>query len=309
MTGLFAPIRDWFRTPPATESESQLPVEREIDWIRAVPFVAMHLACLLVFWVGWSWFAIGVAVALYVIRMIAITGFYHRYFSHRSFNTSRWCQFLFAVLGCCAAQKGPLWWAAHHRYHHQVSDQEADIHSPYRHGFLWSHVGWVLSKRYFRTNMKAVGDLARYPELVFLDRFDMLIPLLLGAFLYALGFVLETAVPSLGTNGSQLLLWGFFISTVVLFHATCTINSLSHQIGRKRFDTGDESRNSLLLALITLGEWHNNHHHYPASTQQGFRWWEIDLTYTGLRLLSRTGLIWGVKPVPASIANHHRRAV
>jgi stearoyl-CoA desaturase (delta-9 desaturase) len=270
-----------------------------VDWTRIVPFIALHLVCFAAFWVGWSWTAVSMAVAMYAVRMFAITGFYHRYFSHRTFKTSRAFQFAFAVLGASAAQRGPLWWASHHRHHHQHSDEEDDVHSPSQHGFWWSHMGWVTSHKNFPTDMKLVPDLARYPELRFLDRFDVVVPFTLGALLWGLGEVLMAKAPGLGTSGWQMLVWGFFISTVVTFHATCTINSLSHVFGGKRFATGDESRNNLGLALLTFGEgWHNNHHHYPGSTRQGFYWWEVDITYYLLFVLSKLGLIWDLRPVP-----------
>ena len=273
----------------------------KVDLGRSFAFVFLHAICLGVLWVGWSWTAVTVAVALYWVRMFAITGFYHRYFSHRSFQTSRFMQFLFAALGSSAIQRGPLWWASHHRAHHQHSDAEEDTHSPKQHGFWWAHMGWITSPRNFPTDYSRVKDLAKFPELVFLNRFDALSPLLLGATLYGTGAWLERAHPGLGTSGAQLLVWGF-ISTVVLFHCTCFINSLAHVFGRQRFATGDTSRNSLLLALLTLGEgWHNNHHHYMHSTRQGFYWWEIDLTYYGLKALSWTGLIWNLRPVPVEV--------
>jgi stearoyl-CoA desaturase (delta-9 desaturase) len=246
--------------------------------------------------------AVAVAAALYGMRMFAITGFYHRYFSHRAFMTSRWCQFVFAAIGTAAVQRGPLWWAAHHRHHHAHSDQPDDIHSPHHYSFLWSHMGWFTSRSNFATNLKAVPDLVKFPELRFLDRFDIIIAILLATSLYGLGAVLERFAPELETSGTQMLVWGFFISTVVLYHATYTINSLAHRMGSKRYNTGDESRNNPILALLTLGEgWHNNHHHYPASARQGFYWWEIDITYYVLLLMSWLGLIWELKPVPKHI--------
>lgn len=278
-----------------------------VDWLRVLPFIAMHAMCFAVIWVGWSWSAVAVAGALYVIRMFAITGFYHRYFSHRAFKTSRWCQFVFALLGASAVQRGPLWWAAHHRHHHANSDRVEDTHSPLHHGFLWSHMGWFTSRAAFATNLRVVPDLAKFSELCFLDRFDIVIALLLAVSLYSLGLGLEIFAPDLATSGMQILVWGFFISTVILYHCTYTINSLAHQIGRKRYDTKDQSGNSLLLAFITFGEgWHNNHHHYPASVRQGFYWWEIDLTYYLLVLLSWTGVIWDLKPVPQHVRNSRR---
>jgi stearoyl-CoA desaturase (delta-9 desaturase) len=283
----------WFDSG-AHDGEAAADSHSAVDWLRCVPFVALHLLCLGVIWVGWSWTAVSVALGLYVVRMFAITAFYHRYFSHRAFKAGRVAQFLFAVLGNTAAQRGPLWWAAHHRHHHRHSDTEEDVHSPHEHGFYWSHIGWFISSRHFATDMKAVPDLARYPELRFLDRFDALVPLLLLAGLYVAG-------------GWQLVVWGFGISTVFLFHATCAINSLAHRLGRKRYATTDESRNSFLLAVLTLGEgWHNNHHYFPGSVRQGFRWWEIDLTYYVLVALSWLGIVRDLRPVPRRVVEAGR---
>jgi len=275
-----------------------------IDWWRVVPFVLLHVACLGVIGVGWSWFAVAFAIALYGLRMFAITGFYHRYFAHKAFQTSRAGQFMFALLGATAVQRGPLWWAAHHREHHVHSDQPQDTHSPVQHGFFWSHVGWFLANANFATKSERVKDLARFPELRFLDRFDALVPLLLAILIYGVGEALQHWAPGLQTNGLQLLVWGFAISTVVLYHATFSVNSLAHVWGKRRYQTRDFSRNNLVLAILTLGEgWHNNHHHYPGAAKQGFYWWEIDLTYYGLKLLAWTGLIWNLKTVPNEIRN------
>ena len=235
-----------------------------VDWIRVLPFVALHGMCLGVFWVGWSWFAVLVALALYAVRIFAITAFYHRYFSHNAFRAARPWRFAFAVLGNSAVQRGPLWWASHHRHHHRYADTDKDVHSPLQHGFLWSHMGWLTSAENFPTRIDLVSDWAHYPELRWIDRFDMVVPVLLAGALYGLGVVLEKYAPGLQTNGAQLLIWGFFVSTVLLFHATATINSLDHMIGKKRYSMSNESRNSLVLALITFGEgWHNNHHAAP----------------------------------------------
>ena len=272
---------DSYAVDPGTMTDT-----RHVDWIRVLPFIGVHLACLTVIWVGWSPAAVGVAVALFAVRMFAITGFYHRYFSHRSFNTSRTAQFVFAFLGATAAQRGPLWWAAHHRKHHMHADTERDVHSPRQHGFWWAHMGWITAPGNFPTDLDRVRDLKSYPELRFLDRFDVLAPLLLALTLLVIG-------------GWQFVVWGFFVSTVVLFHSTCVINSLAHMVGRRRFETNDDSRNSLFLALITFGEgWHNNHHRYPGSTRMGHYWWEIDLTYYGLWILKKLRMIWDLHPVP-----------
>ena len=276
--------------------------DRRIDWLRVLPFVGIHAGCLAAFFTGVSATAFGVAVALYALRMFAITGFYHRYFSHRAFSTSRAAQFAFALLAASSAQRGPLWWASHHRHHHVHSDGPEDPHSARRHGFWWSHLGWFLARGSFATRLERVPDLAAFPELRFLDRFDILAPFLLGALLFGAGEVLAQAAPQLGTNGLQMLAWGFFVSTVALYHATFCINSLSHRFGSRRYDTGDESRNNVWLALLTLGEgWHNNHHHFPGAARQGFYWWELDVTHWGLRLLALAGIVRDLKPVPVRV--------
>lgn len=291
-------LRRWFDASTVMNFEESR--ADRIDWLRAAPFVAMHLACLGVIWVGVSSVALSVAGALYALRMFAITGFYHRYFSHRTFQTSRSVQFVFAVIGASCVQRGPLWWAAHHRQHHRAADTSADPHSPRERGFLWSHVGWFLTPRNFRTDLARVPDLAKYPELRWLDRFDIAVPVALAVGLYALGVLLHHVAPQLGTDGGQMLVWGFFVSTIVLFHATVTINSLAHRFGKRRYATKDDSRNNLWLALLTFGEgWHNNHHFFPGSSRQGFRWWEVDVTWYGLKLMARLGLVRGLKPVPA----------
>src|SRR5271154_441431 len=276
--------------------------DERIDWLRTLPFIALHLGCLGVIWVGVSGFAVATAVALYAVRMFALTGFYHRYFSHQAFRTSRTLQFIFAAIGATCVQRGPLWWAAHHRNHHRFADSGRDPHSPLLRGFLWSHLGWFLTPRGFRTDWSVIGDLARFPELRLLDRFDILMPTALAVGLYSLGQHLHNAHPSLGTSGIQLLVWGLCISTVALFHATFMINSLAHRLGSRRFSTRDASRNNWLLALITFGEgWHNNHHRFPGAARQGLHWWECDLTFYLLRLLSWLGLIYELKPFPATM--------
>ncbi|MEL4891766.1 acyl-CoA desaturase [Xanthomonas protegens] len=300
-------LRRWFDT--SAEIELDPARADRIDWLRAAPYIGLHLACLGVFWVGVSWFAVGMAVAMYAVRMFALTGFYHRYFAHRAFKTSRPVQFLFAAIGATCVQRGPLWWAAHHRNHHRHTDTPADPHSPRQHGFWWSHSGWFLTPRGFRTDWEAIPDLRRFPELRFLDRFDLLLPVLLALALFLLGEWLQQHVPQLGTDGPQLLVWGFFVSTVALFHATFTINSLAHRFGSRRFDTRDDSRNNLWLALLTFGEgWHNNHHFFPGAARQGFRWWELDLTWYGLKALSWTRVIRELKPVPAGLVRAQARA-
>lgn len=291
-------VSRWFDTQAPVDDDAGR--GNRIDWLRALPFIGMHVACVAVLWVGVSATAVGVAVALYAVRMFAITGFYHRYFSHRTFRTSRAVQFAFALIGASSVQRGPLWWAAHHRNHHRNADTPGDPHSPTQRGFWWSHVGWFLTREGFRTDWSRIPDLARYPELRWLDRYDTVVPVLLAVALYAIGALLQRVAPQLGTDGPQLLVWGFFVSTVVLFHVTVTINSLAHRFGRRRFDTRDDSRNNAWLALLTFGEgWHNNHHFFPGTARQGFRWWEVDITWYGLRLLAALGLVHDLKPIPA----------
>lgn len=304
MKKIFQSIVSWFDAHAGLEKLKSLsPKELDkIDWFRAVPFIAMQLMCLGVFWVGFSWIALATAVALYVIRMFAITGFYHRYFSHKTFRTSRPVQFIFGLVGASSVQRGPLWWAAHHRTHHKLSDLPGDPHSPVLYGFWKSHMGWFMTRRHFPTNFKLIPDLTKYPELIFLNRFDIVVPVVLAFGTYYFGKLLQIYAPHLGTNGPQMLIWGFFISTTALFHGTATINSLSHLFGWKRFKITDESRNNPLLAIITLGEgWHNNHHRYQSATRQGFYWWEYDFTYYALKVLSWFKIITHIKPVSQKI--------
>ena len=302
--------RQWFDSdyfPDGAERTRARP--DKFEWRRSLPFVFLHLGCLGVLWVGWSWAAVIAATSLYLLRMFAITAFYHRYFSHRTFQTSRVVQFIFAALGNSSIQRGPLWWAATHRHHHRHSDTEEDAHSPVTKGFWWSHIGWMTSSRNFPTNYQDIRDFAKYPELVFLNRFDLMVPAVMGFALYGLGAWMEDVHPQWGTSGWQMLVWGFFISSTVLLHATLFINSLAHVWGKRPFETEDDSRNNFWLALLTLGEgWHNNHHRYMGAARQGFHWWEVDPTYYGLKVLSWLGIIWDLKPVPASVYRQKNRA-
>jgi len=294
-----------FRSVSATEDGAKFWPEK-INFTKSIPFILMHLTALTVIFVGISWFAVGFCLLMYAIRMFAITGGYHRYFSHRTYKTSRWFQFCLAWLGCSSAQMGPLWWAAHHRHHHRHSDTLEDLHPPRMKGFFWSHVGWIMCRRNQKTNLKAVRDWMKYPELKFLDNFHLIPPFLLAIAIFYLGMWLESAAPGLGTGRWQLLVWGFFVSTIILYHMTFTINSLAHVIGKQRYDTGDDSRNNFFLALITLGEgWHNNHHKYPHSEQQGFFWYEVDISHYVLKTLALFGLVWDIKKPPKHVYDGH----
>jgi stearoyl-CoA desaturase (Delta-9 desaturase) len=280
---------------------------RRIDVARVVPFITLHLACAAVLWVGVSPVAAAVCAASYLLRMFAITAFYHRYFAHRAFRAGRVAQFLFAVLGATATQRGPLWWAAHHRTHHRHADGPGDPHRP-ADGLFWSHMGWFLSDRHFVADMDRVRDWRRFPELVWLDRFDLAVPVLYAAGLFGFGAWLQGSSPGLGTSGAQMLVWGYVVSTVLLIHATLLVNSLAHVWGHRRFETLDASRNNALIALLTLGEgWHNNHHRFAASARQGFYWWQVDVSYWMLRLLATLGIVRDLRPVPAAILDEGRR--
>lgn len=291
--------------PIETETEVAAPAERaaeeRIDWIRSLPFLLIHLAVIGVFWVGVSPVAVMICLALYAARMFGLTAGYHRYFSHRTFKTTRVFQFVLGWLGTMATQKGPLWWAANHRHHHATSDTDEDAHSP-RHGFWWSHVGWFLCDKFNATNYKLIPDLARFRELRFLNRCDVLPPIALALSVTGLGWLLRRWFPGLHTSPLQMLVWGYFVSTVLLYHGTFVINSLAHVIGRQRFATKDDSKNSFWLAIITLGEgWHNNHHFLPSSERQGFYWWEVDITHYVLKVLSWFGVVWDLKKPPQHV--------
>ncbi|MBK3663297.1 acyl-CoA desaturase [Bradyrhizobium diazoefficiens] len=262
---------------------------------QVLPFVLIHAGCAAAIWSGVSWQAVALCAALYWLRMFAITGGYHRYFSHRAYATSRVFQFILAFLAQSSAQKSVLWWAAKHRHHHLHSDTPHDVHSPRHKGFVYSHLGWIFYRQHDATDLVKVSDLASYPELMWLHRLELLPAVVLAGLCFLLA----------GWSG---LVVGFMWSTVLLYHATFCINSLAHVHGRKRYVTGDDSRNNWLLALVTMGEgWHNNHHAYQASARQGFYWYEIDLTYYVLVALSWCGIVRDLKAPPRQVLrNEHR---
>ena len=301
LTGTFS---RWLDTHAELEFESDKQT-KSIDWIRCTPFIFLHLGCFGVIYVGWSWFAVLASIAFYLIRMFAITGFYHRYFSHNCFKTSRALQFLFAALGNSSVQRGPLWWAANHRHHHKFSDKEKDIHSPRQVGFWWSHMFWFTSRSHFPVKTELIKDFLKFPELRFIDRYDTVIPIMYAILLYFGGNFIQSNYPGFHTNGLQLLVWCFFISTVVLFHITCSTNSIAHMFGSKPFPTNDDSRNNFWVAILALGEgWHNNHHHAPSSIKQGIHWWEVDITYYILNIMSWFGLVWDLRKPEIKLTDH-----
>ncbi|MAS79446.1 MAG: acyl-CoA desaturase [Opitutae bacterium] len=290
-------ILKWICPPPETFEE---PSEDngKVEWFRCLPYVAIHLAALLAFLYPVTIPCILIAFLSYLVRMFAITAFYHRYFSHRTFKTGRIVQFIGALVACSSGQRGPLWWAAHHRRHHRHSDTEEDVHSPHTKSFFWSHTLWFMTDYSVPTFNSEVKDWLKFKELVFLNRFDWLPVVFLASGCYILG---ETAwfQTWTGLTGATALIWGFLVPSIFLYHATFAVNSIAHLFGKRRYDTKDSSKNNLLLALLTLGEgWHNNHHFYPASARQGFRRREIDLTYYGLKLMSFFGLVRKLRPVP-----------
>ena len=267
----------------------------DIIYPSAIPFVLVHLACLAVIWSGITWQAVVIGVVLYWLRIFAIGAGYHRYFSHRAYSTSRVFQFILAVFAQTTAQKSVLWWAAKHRHHHLHSDTRQDVHSPRHTGFFYSHVGWIFSRRHGSTDLVKVDDFARYPELMWLHRFELAPAVATGILCFVIA-------------GWPGLVVGFFWSTVLVYHATFCINSLAHVRGNKRYVTGDDSRNNWLLAFFTMGEgWHNNHHAYQSSVRQGFKWWEIDPTYYILKALSWLGIVWGFKSPPAQVLRNEQR--
>lgn len=267
------------------------------EWLYAIPFFIMHLMPLMLIWAGFSWEGVALCVGSYFLRMFAVTAGYHRYFSHRTYQMNRFWQFCMAFLAQTSAQKGVLWWAAHHRHHHRYSDEPNDVHSPMQHGFWYSHMGWLMSPKWQATETDRVKDLAKYPELVFLNRHYLIPPVLYAvAIFFAFGF-----------HG---LVWGFFVSTVFLFHGTFTVNSLNHVIGHRNYQTADTSTNHWFLALVTMGEgWHNNHHFYQRATAQGWRWYEYDSTYYILKMASWVGIVNGVSKPPRHIIEKTQKRV
>ena len=276
------------------------PEAKTASWRLGIPFILLHLSVLGVFFVGISWVAVLVGLVSYVTRAFGITAFYHRYFSHRGFQVPRAVQLAGATLGAAAAQQGPLWWVSHHRAHHRNTDRPGDPHSPVVDGFWYSHVRWIFDPKNAETDLSRVRDLARFPELRFLDRFHHLVPLASLVATFVLGMVLGHVDPGLHTSGPQMAIWGFVIPTVVLYHSTFAVNSLAHRFGKRRFETDDASRNNWLIAVMVLGEgWHNNHHRFPGSARQGIGRFELDPTWWGIRSLAFLGLASKLRGVPA----------
>ena len=291
-------LSKWVCPPPETHDKPD-PTQDRVEWFRCVPYILIHLGALLVFFTPFAWPCLAILLISYAARMFAITAFYHRYFSHRTFKTNRLVQFLGAFVACASGQRGPLWWAAHHRMHHRHSDTEHDSHSPHHKNFLWSHTLWFMTDYALPTFLKEIPDWAKFKELRFINRYDWIAVLFLALGCYFLG-EWATFQAWTGMNGLSMLAWGFFLPTVLLYHATFSVNSLTHMFGNKKYDTGDESRNNWFVSIITFGEgWHNNHHFFPGAARQGFTFWELDPAYYTLKMMSLFGLVSDLRPVPA----------
>ena len=291
-------ISKWVCPPPEITTEPD-DLSNKVEWFRCLPFIVIHLLAVSAFFYPVTLYCVLLAVVSYSLRMFTITAFYHRYFSHRSFKTGRVVQFIGAFIACSSGQRGPLWWAAHHRRHHRHSDTDQDIHSPHAKGVFWSHTLWFMTDYAVPTLLKEIPDWLKFPELRFINRYDWIPVLVLGYGCYLLGSW-DWFHSVTGLNSLTTFIWGFLVPTVFLYHATFAVNSISHLFGKKRFDTGDESRNNGLVALLTFGEgWHNNHHFFPGSARQGFFRGEIDITYYFLKVMSCLGLVHDLRPVPA----------
>jgi len=256
--------------------------------VRSLIFFGFHLTPLLAIWSGFSFGAALFGAVFYCCLVFGITAGFHRYLSHRSFKTSRVFQFVLALMGTLALQKGNLHWTANHRDHHRFSDKPDDIHSPVQEGFWWSHIGWIIAEK-AETRWHRIKDLLKFPELRWLNYY-WIVP------------YIALCVAVFFTLGFPYLVWGCFIPIVLCWHATFCVNSICHIFGSKIYKTSDESRNNLIVALMTGGEgWHNCHHHYPASAKQGFRWYQIDMTFYALWLLEQLGVVWDLNRAPPEV--------
>ncbi|WP_255373039.1 acyl-CoA desaturase [Chitinophaga sp. YR573] len=285
-------------------SEKQL--RGGVNWLRQFDFIGIQLLPLLAFFTHVTLFDWILCAALYVIRMFFVTAGYHRYFSHRTYKTSRFFQFILAGGAQSSLQKGVLWWGANHRAHHKHSDTPDDPHSANIYGFWYSHMGWIMGPEFKPTRYELIKDF-KQRELFWLNKYHWVPGVVLMIAVYFAGNLVNGHGLFEWHAGLSTLLIGFFLSTTLLYHGTFTINSLMHMWGKPRYKTGDLSKNSLLLALVTLGEgWHNNHHYYQSATQQGFFWWEIDITYYVIRTLGFFGIVWDIRGVPEKVKAANR---
>ena len=281
-----------------------------IRWNYAATIVFYHIAAALaIFPYFFSWTGVIFAVlGLYIFGALGINVCYHRLLAHRSFTCPQWLERCFAVLGVCSVQDSPIRWVAVHRRHHQHTDERTDPHTPFV-NFFWAHVGWLLWEN---DELDRLGLYSRYARNIARDRFYLRferrgwyvgVILLSWLVFFLVGFIpawLSGGGRAAIQFGASLLIWGVFVRTVVAWHITWSVNSITHIWGYQRYATGDGSRNNILIALITSGEgWHNNHHADPRCAMTGRQWWELDTIYLIIRGLAAIGLATNiVQPNP-----------
>ena len=282
---ILAGLRAWLLSDKGMGKEMIPPSAKEVaysvDWVRSVPFIALHLMCFGDFYSG-----LESCCSCRVYMPVFCANVFHYWFLSSVFFTSNLQSKPFHATASgfgrdlLCSKRSFMVGSASSSTSQVFRRSRRSAFPPTNMAFFGVHIGWITDKRNFPTRMSLVPDLARFRELRFLDQFDLLVPASMGVGLYFLGEFLSSNYPALGTNGWQMLIWGFFVSTILLLHGSCMINSAAHLMGKQNYETGDQSRNSLILSLFTLGEgWHNNHHYYPATARQGFFWWELDVTF------------------------------
>ncbi len=296
-------------SPQAATRAARLPLPAGVKPYRlakshAAILVVYHLVALLAL-LPWFFSWTGVALVVighYLFAMLGINIGYHRLLTHRGFECPKWFERALALLGVCNVQDSPLRWVAAHRMHHQHADDEGDPHSPLV-SFLWAHMAWLVVRNgeIFRQPMseKFAKDLLRDPFYVALDHYQYFVILLSWAVFFVGGFAAELLLGGTVGDalqfGSSLLIWGVFVRTVVVWHVTWSVNSLTHMWGYRTYETNDDSRNNILIGLLGSGEgWHNNHHADQRSAKHGHAWWEFDMTYGTIRLFEKLGLASGI---------------
>ena len=265
--------------------------------IQIIIFWTVQASAASVFLVPFSWSLVLLWAVSHFLRAIGLTLTFHRYLAHRAFQMNRGVRFVWAFIGTCAMQKGPIWWAGHHVNHHKFADREGDPHSPMVSGVYYAHIGWFLNDTkhdQLEPNNPVLRDFSKYWELAMLERFHFVPPIMLAVAMYLIG-------------GAPWLVWGFCLPTMTLAHATFAINTVNHMFGSRRFDTIDESRNNAVTAIFAAGEgWHNNHHRFQRAARNGFYWWEFDPTWYVIRAMAAVGLAWDLQQVPERIYEEAR---
>ena len=266
----------------------------------AIPFIAFVAVVVLT----WEQFVgpvdLGLMFAMYALSAFGATVGFHRLLTHRSFQTYKPVEYLFAVLGTLSLQGSVIKWVADHRKHHAHADADGDPHSPYGHGTgfaaalrgLWhAHAGWLLTRGHQADGSRYAKDLVEDRGMVLIDRAFLPIAAAGLAIPFALGYALTGTMAGAVTG----LLWGGLARVFLFHHATFSVNSICHFFGRRRFATEDRSTNVFWLALPSMGEaWHNNHHAFPRAAFHGMRWWELDISALVIRAMRRVGLAWNV---------------